>query len=384
MDRETERRRVLRAVQQLPDSERRVTTLFYLSGYSQSEIADFLDIPVSTVKNRLRKARKLPKDWMLTMVEDTLHDHAPSRDDRFERRVLRSTLPLQVGWIGLDGDKDPAGSNEHKLGATTIGRAEADVPECRVWYVEPRSDLPGGEWETVLEEVAARKIPGLSGGFELTGELLGRVGKLEHLIYLDLSLCETISDAGLKQLSNLTSLQYLCLSGCKLITDAGLEILRNMRGLRYLRLTECEQIGDSTMEYLAGLDDLALLILSGTAVTDAGLEHLRGKPRLTHLHLSPHITDAGIEILRYLPAFVDPNGDHPMWKIDVYRSPTPTHLHTVGDGITSKGIRTISQLKGLFGVELRMNEWNRDGLTHLALLPNLKRLSLNGGRTCRR
>lgn len=46
-----------RIIRELPDGQRDVTRLFYLSGYSQKEIAALLEIPVTTVKKRLQYAR---------------------------------------------------------------------------------------------------------------------------------------------------------------------------------------------------------------------------------------------------------------------------------------------------------------------------------------
>lgn len=45
------------AVLKLPEHERVVTQLFYYDDYSQSEIADTLEVPVTTVKKRLQYAR---------------------------------------------------------------------------------------------------------------------------------------------------------------------------------------------------------------------------------------------------------------------------------------------------------------------------------------
>jgi RNA polymerase sigma-70 factor (ECF subfamily) len=48
--------RVHRALEELPTREREVLELAYWSGLSQSEVADFLAIPLGTVKTRTRSA----------------------------------------------------------------------------------------------------------------------------------------------------------------------------------------------------------------------------------------------------------------------------------------------------------------------------------------
>ena len=66
------REHVQQAVQSLPDHERMVVSLFYIGGRSQAEIGTFLEIPVSTVKNRLYSARKRLRERMVEMVEQML------------------------------------------------------------------------------------------------------------------------------------------------------------------------------------------------------------------------------------------------------------------------------------------------------------------------
>jgi RNA polymerase sigma factor (sigma-70 family) len=81
---------VLRAIATLSAANREVTVLFYLGEYSQKHIAEFLDIPLTTVKNRLHASRTQLKERMMTMVEDTLRQHVP--DDRFDRAVVERLL----------------------------------------------------------------------------------------------------------------------------------------------------------------------------------------------------------------------------------------------------------------------------------------------------
>src|SRR5713226_5770738 len=89
---EQERRdEVLRAIRDLPEHERMVTTLFYVGDYSQNEIAAFLEAPLTTVKKRLFSARQRLRDRlgeaMLDMVRDTLRETRPSRDEHFAETV---------------------------------------------------------------------------------------------------------------------------------------------------------------------------------------------------------------------------------------------------------------------------------------------------------
>jgi len=89
--------RVLEAIRALLEPERMVTTLFYINGYSQREIADFLEVSVQTVKNRLHAARKRLKGGILAMVQEDLYDQRPSQDETFVTRVLEMVHALMNG-----------------------------------------------------------------------------------------------------------------------------------------------------------------------------------------------------------------------------------------------------------------------------------------------
>ncbi|MDA1190584.1 MAG: sigma-70 family RNA polymerase sigma factor, partial [Candidatus Poribacteria bacterium] len=71
---------ILNAIRALLDHERDATTLYYISGYTQAEVADFLDAPVGTIKQRLHSARKRLRKGLMHMVRDSLREYAPSRD----------------------------------------------------------------------------------------------------------------------------------------------------------------------------------------------------------------------------------------------------------------------------------------------------------------
>ena len=61
------------------------TTLYYIDGYTQAEVGEFLEIPVSTVKSRLHHARKYLQHTMADILETSLKQHAPGKE--FTRKV---------------------------------------------------------------------------------------------------------------------------------------------------------------------------------------------------------------------------------------------------------------------------------------------------------
>lgn len=89
---------IRRAVQALPAEERTVITLFYMTDYSHAQIAAFLELPLATVNNRLRRARKRLKERMMTMVQTELQQQRPSRNENFAERVLRFINAADAGY----------------------------------------------------------------------------------------------------------------------------------------------------------------------------------------------------------------------------------------------------------------------------------------------
>ena len=82
--------RVLAAIRALPKAQREATTLFYVNGYSQGEIAGFLQLPVNTVKSRLHAARATLSREVLDMVGDILETEKPKAE--LPRRVLSGLI----------------------------------------------------------------------------------------------------------------------------------------------------------------------------------------------------------------------------------------------------------------------------------------------------
>jgi RNA polymerase sigma factor (sigma-70 family) len=79
------------AIHALPEPQRMAMVLFYISGYSQQEVAEFLEVSVAAVKKRLQRARNTLRETMLDLVRDDLQTYRPSNDEQFVRAIQIAT-----------------------------------------------------------------------------------------------------------------------------------------------------------------------------------------------------------------------------------------------------------------------------------------------------
>ena len=79
-------------LQQLPESERTVVTLYYLGDMKAKEISKFLGVSVNTIKSRLRRARKRLQDEGETLIRETLNGVQLS--DNLIENVMRHIADL--------------------------------------------------------------------------------------------------------------------------------------------------------------------------------------------------------------------------------------------------------------------------------------------------
>jgi len=90
--------RVIEAIKSLPPPQREAVTLFYINGYSQKEIAEFLEVPVNTVKSRLHASRERLKERMIDMTKQVFSEH--KLPDDFAGKVIKGVPNLAWGVSG--------------------------------------------------------------------------------------------------------------------------------------------------------------------------------------------------------------------------------------------------------------------------------------------
>ncbi|MHB0875685.1 MAG: sigma-70 family RNA polymerase sigma factor [Anaerolineae bacterium] len=130
------------AIQALPESERTATVLCYVDGYSQAEIASFLEVPAPTVRKRIERARTRLREAMIDMVKDNLSAERPSRDGEFVQKVQLAVLLDEAGAQGefaaleallLDGiDVNWRGEHGRTLLHWAVRRRSAEAVELLV------------------------------------------------------------------------------------------------------------------------------------------------------------------------------------------------------------------------------------------------------------
>jgi hypothetical protein len=118
-----------------------------------------------------------------------------------------------------------------------------------------------------------------------------------------------LTDDDLLRFRDFKNLQSLQLADCGRITDRGLAALEGLTDLRELDLggdKKAPAITDGGLDHLKGLKRLTNLSLANTRITDAGLAKLSGLTRLEFLDLEgTHVTDASLEWIARLPKLED-------------------------------------------------------------------------------
>src|SRR5205085_10753722 len=144
----------------LPENERLVTTLFYVNGYTQADIGEFLQIPQTTVTKRLYSARqRLKESAVVEMFRNNLRRERPSRDESFADKVKARLRPFsEQDWATIS--------------AIASAKEQSDAEDHALWL---RNRREFNESSYIRRHYAAEHAK--------TKDLLG-YGSIEQTIYL--------------------------------------------------------------------------------------------------------------------------------------------------------------------------------------------------------
>jgi RNA polymerase sigma factor (sigma-70 family) len=92
---------IQQALLQIPENNRIVISLYYFSGKSYKEIAEFCGVPVSTIEGRLYRAKRQLRE-VLTMIQEGMENKR--LDESFTKKVLEcvNMIPAISWWHLFD------------------------------------------------------------------------------------------------------------------------------------------------------------------------------------------------------------------------------------------------------------------------------------------
>jgi hypothetical protein len=214
-----------------------------------------------------------------------------------------------------------------------------------------RPPLSDRDWDTVLNVVREAGIGALSAGGQMTDSIASRLRDLPHLTRLDLSGSRGFTDKGARRLASVPSLIDLKLSGTG-VTDRGLEVLGELPALRVFALAHHSTVSDRGIAALRGCEHLEFVDLMGTPTGDGAIQALTGKRDLRRFHAGNNVTDSGLLRLHDFPAFKVWRGGDVHFELDAFDA-SPTYLFlNMKTRFTDAALANLVGLEGLFAVNL--------------------------------
>lgn len=225
------------------------------------------------------------------------------------------------------------------------------------------------DWTAVLQALADANAPGLDASGQMTDAMVRDVRRVEHLVRLDLSGSQAVTDEGVLALAGLTRLRHLDL-GRTAITDRALAVVRTLPALESISLWGTA-VTDAGMDALSQADGLRSVNLGGTRVGDAAVRALAGKPHLHTFHSGHGLTDEGLAAFHDWPVLTTWRGGDETMALLSY-SAGPTYLNLRGP-FTDRGLERLQGLDGLFALNVDARELalTAAGMAALVPLPRL-------------
>lgn len=118
---------VTRALSVLPTDNRLALSLFLVNGYTYEEVASLTEVPVTTVKGRIERAKRKLATEVLAMAEDSLKTNAP--DEEFTLDTVRKSL--EKAGEALDSYECVIAKSTAEEALETLSDVEGDEDKVR-------------------------------------------------------------------------------------------------------------------------------------------------------------------------------------------------------------------------------------------------------------
>lgn len=195
-------------------------------------------------------------------------------------------------------------------------------------------------------------------------------------------LSDRVTDDWLKQLAGQDQLRRLELSGTA-VTSAGLVHLKDLTNLERLNLclTACDDRG---FEHLAGMSKMRRMVICASKITGSGFAHLQGMKQIESINLhSAPASDAGLEAIGKLTSLkrlevvhtnvTDVGLKHLASLVNLQQ------LHVHGKETTAEAFPFLNQLRELYELDIYDRAASNQTCEQIAQLPKLRKLMLVTG-----
>lgn len=195
-------------------------------------------------------------------------------------------------------------------------------------------------------------------------------------------LSDRVTDDWLKQLAGQDQLRRLELSGTA-VTSAGLIHLKELTKLERLSvcLTACDDRG---FEHLAGMTRMKRMTICASKITGSGFAHLQGMKQIESINLhSAPASDAGLEAIGKLTSLkrlevvhtnvTDAGLKHLAGMVNLQQ------LHVHGKETTAEAFPFLSKLRELYELDIYDRAASNQTCEQIARLPKLRKLMLVTG-----
>lgn len=216
--------------------------------------------------------------------------HLPEDDDMFmppnRPPLTDEELALLTRWVNEGADMTGWHASTWDQIQASIAAYEAETQEEADIYTQLAANLefPGDE---------------VIGAVEVAGGRVTRLAQGSPLVRVDfLNAPDSVTEEAMAAVAGLGANLVQLELGRSALTDAGLQHVRALPNLVRLDVHQT-QVGDSSLASLGHLGHLQYLNLYGTAVTDGGLRQLADLKGLRQLYVwQTEVTEAGAAALR--------------------------------------------------------------------------------------
>jgi acetyl esterase/lipase len=195
-------------------------------------------------------------------------------------------------------------------------------------------------------------------------------------------LSERVTDDWLEHVAGQEDLRRLEISGTA-VTSAGLVHLKDLKNLEWLNVC-LTAVDDEGLKHLAGLTKMRRLVVCSSKITGSGFAHLQGMKQLEsiNLHSSP-AGDAGLEAIGKLTNLrrleivhtnvTDAGLKHLAGLVNL------RELHIASHDTTEAGLPFVGRLQELYQLDVYERLASNQTLAQIGKLPKLRLLMLVGG-----